>query len=131
MKKKVETGRVAAVPRRDRADYCKSCEVRILYGDPRSNDSWESALELDRSQTNLILVAAAEFEELYDEAVADALAGGTPIPEFPTAVDFVDWLTPSALPKPLPYYKDGAPIAKTRNGHHHPDPIPYHSRRTG
>ena len=76
----VETGR------RAERNPCPSCEVRFKVGKPKATDTWPVQLTMSPAQLDLLLVAAAEFRDLCDEAG-----------EYNDAVSFVDWVRPDAL----------------------------------
>ena len=65
---------------------CIGCGMRRSIGDPKPNAIWPQRLSLTPEQVDLILVAAAEFEELSEQA-------GT----ISNAVDFADWMSVDAL----------------------------------
>lgn len=76
----VETGRRAV------RYACPSCQMRYKIGKPKATDSWPVHLTLSPMQVDLLLVAAAEFRDLCEEAG-----------EYDHAIDFVDWIRIDAL----------------------------------
>ena len=115
MKGWVKTGRI------DTRRYCMGCQARMRFGDPKPNANWIERLRLTKEQTDLLLVAAAEFSELSEEAG-----------EYALAVAYVDWLVGVTRQSGIQVTHDGAPprnetgtqsdgVAK----HRHPDPIPF------
>lgn len=74
----LRTGRLKA---RTRPLYCESCGVRRTIGEPKARDTWTSRLTLTPEEHDWLLVAAAEFEELSEDAQTVS-----------NAVDFVDWI---------------------------------------
>lgn len=72
------TGRVKA---RSGPLYCATCGMRRLIGEPKARDAWTSQLTLTKREHEWLLVAAAEFEELSEEAQTVS-----------NAVDFIDWI---------------------------------------
>lgn len=62
---------------------CPTCEQRRRIGDPGGHFPWSPRLNLTEEQRDLLLIAAAEFEDLSEEAGA-----------FVTAIDFIDWVWP-------------------------------------
>ncbi len=92
------TGRTEA-----RRQLCASCRVRIKVGEPRALDSWPTRLNLSQTQVDLLLVAAAEFRDLSDDAG-----------EYADAVAFVDWMAPDALrPSYTSPVKAESPVLRT------------------
>jgi hypothetical protein len=86
----VETGRkLQRTPRR-----CEGCEARLTIGDPKPNGAWAQRLKLTPEQVDLLLIAAAEYRDLCDEAG-----------EYQEAVAFVDWVSVDAL-----RYSIGSPV---------------------
>lgn len=83
---KVETGRTL----QRHTKLCEGCNARLTIGEPKaqSDSNWWQRLTLTEEQRDLLLVAAAEYEELSEEA-------GT----ISNAVEYVDWISPSVLPK--------------------------------
>lgn len=79
----VETGRTLP---RHRNYFCESCKVRRAIGEPKPMDNWPSRLSLSQYDLDLLLLAAVEYALLSDEAG-----------EYQSAIEFVDWVTPSAL----------------------------------
>lgn len=79
------TGREAA---RGRRGICLSCQQRYMLGEPKASESWPAQLHLSAEQVDLLLIAAAEYRDLCEEAG-----------EYETVVAFVDWLAPDVLGK--------------------------------
>ena len=79
----VETGRTLP---RSRTYECESCHVRRAIGVPKVSDTWPAQLHINAVQLDLLLLAAAEFRDLCEEAGMYA-----------DAVEFVDWVRPDAL----------------------------------
>jgi hypothetical protein len=78
----VETGRT-----QERASkLCEGCGARLTLGSPKANDTWPARLTLTVDQRDLLLIAAAEYRDLCDEAG-----------EYQDVIQFVDWLSPSVL----------------------------------
>ena len=65
---------------------CQSCRMRYAFGEPKPTDSWPARLRMNSDQIDLLLVAAAEYKQLCDEAG-----------EYADPVDFLDWVRPDAL----------------------------------
>jgi hypothetical protein len=65
---------------------CPGCNLRYSVGAPQASDTWPARLSLSPYQLDLLLLAAAEFRELCDEAG-----------EYADCVDFLDWVRPDAL----------------------------------
>jgi hypothetical protein len=117
MKGWVKTGRI------DTRRYCMGCQARIRLGDPLPTAQWPERLRLTKEQTDLLLVAAAEFSELSEEAG-----------EYALAVAYVDWLVGVTRQSGVQVTHDGSP-SRTMTGevasnvsnavHRHPDPIPF------
>jgi hypothetical protein len=80
---RVETGRTYP---RLRNYECESCHQRNAIGAPRASDTWPASLSINAKQMDLLLIAAAEFRDLSEEAG-----------EHPDAIDFLDWVRPDAL----------------------------------
>lgn len=78
------TGRTNGPAHRD--SLCHSCEARVKIGEPRARPLWAQRLRLTAEQHDLLLVAAAEYAELSDEAG-----------EYELAVEFVDWIRPDVV----------------------------------
>src|SRR5688500_4182931 len=102
-KNAVITGRRNAARDYQAGAYCASCGIRRLIGEPEKSHVWAGRLHnvpLTPEQMDLILVAAAEYVRLSNEA------GETSGP-----VGFVDWLRPDALGTVTAsrYESDGAP----------------------
>lgn len=135
----VRTGRTQRCETCRSTGFCASCRQRIRYGDPSPQDSWAARLSLTEDQMNLLLIGAAEFDELHRMYVRRATERGLPIPETPSAVDFMDWVSPSIVP-PQAYEADGGKPSKEVHGavggglastrHRHPFPLPYVERRS-
>jgi hypothetical protein len=64
-----------------RAPRCASCDARTEFGEPRPGDAWTTQLWLTRDEFDLLLVAAAEYEEIAEEAQLIS-----------SAVTFLDWI---------------------------------------
>jgi hypothetical protein len=106
--------------------YCQSCGIRRTVGEPRTTETWYLRLReitLNPEQTDLLLVAAAEFSELSEEAG-----------EYALAVAYVDWLVGVTRQSGVQVTHDGSPsrtmtgevASKVSNAvHRHPDPIPF------
>jgi hypothetical protein len=116
MKGWVKTGRV------DSRRACLSCQARIRLGEPHPTSNWAERLRLTKEQTDLLLVAAAEFSELSEEAG-----------EYALAVTYVDWVAGVLRQSGIRFEADGAP-PRNESGtaadvrqmrHRHPDPIPF------
>jgi hypothetical protein len=60
--------------------------MRLSVGDPSPSATWPQRLNLSREQVGLLLEAAAEFEELAEDAGVVS-----------NAVDAIDWLSVDAL----------------------------------
>lgn len=67
----------------DTQRWCPSCRARAKYGHPNPSDNW-SKLNLSTRMFYILQQAAAEFDQLSQEAG-----------EYPTAMEFLDWLAPS------------------------------------
>lgn len=65
---------------------CPGCHERIMVGEPRATVTWPAQLTLTPDQVKLLLIAAAEYAELSEEAG-----------EWESAVGFVDWMAVDAL----------------------------------
>jgi hypothetical protein len=67
---------------------CESCQVHRAIGPPKAGDSpmWPAKLNLSQFQIDQLLIAAAEYRDLSEEAG-----------EYESVVAFVDWLAPDAL----------------------------------
>lgn len=59
---------------------CHGCGMRLTIGTPKPTDTWPQRITLSREVVNLLLEAAAEYEQLCEDT-------GT----ISSAVDFVDW----------------------------------------
>lgn len=116
----VTSGRTIAGRYGSPSSYCQGCDMRLLVGEPRASSAWPALLMLTPEQVDVLLMAAAEWEEL---------GGGT-------AVEFVDWMSVDALrAKVLPppdhdgapprWEKTGVTAGPHRASHRHPFPIPY------
>ncbi len=82
-----DNGRTYQCPTcKSRAGRCESCGVRLTVGEPKVNDTWTTQLTLTAKEWNLLLMAAAEFDELCE---------GTGY--IPLATDFCDWLKPDVV----------------------------------
>ena len=80
---KIDTGR----KHQRTVGICKSCEARLMAGPPKAGEGmWPARLHIDERNMDLLLVAAAEFVELCEEAG-----------EYADAVAFVDWVRPDAI----------------------------------
>jgi hypothetical protein len=67
---------------------CESCQVHRAIGAPKAGDTpnWPAKLNLSQHQIDQLLIAAAEYRDLSEEAG-----------EYESVVAFVDWLAPDAL----------------------------------
>jgi hypothetical protein len=65
---------------------CPSCEMRYKVGEPKAQDTWPAHLTMSPTQVDLLLVAAAEYRDLCEEAG-----------EYQDVIGFVDWVRPDAL----------------------------------
>ena len=108
--------------------FCEGCQVRLTIGVPSSNAFWDQQLLLSEHQIKLLTQAAREFDELVEEADTEPL----------TALEFIDWLSPSARgPYRSPPAFDGAPrhnlngepavMQHKGDTHRHPFPLPVQS----
>ena len=97
--------------------------MRLMVGEPRASSAWPALLSLTPEQVDVLLMAAAEWEEL---------GGGT-------AVEFLDWASVDALRTKVlpPPDHDGAPPRWEKTGtlygsrqarHRHPFPLPQGGR---
>lgn len=81
----METGRTFV----RREYHCESCKVHRKVGKPKPGEGmWPARLHLEDRDVDLLLIAAAEFVELCEEAG-----------EYADAVAFVDWCRPDAVSK--------------------------------
>ncbi len=64
-----------------RTYQCASCGARAAVGEPKGIDSWPPSVKLSSAQVRLLLVAAAEYRDLAEDAG-----------EYEHAVQFVDWV---------------------------------------
>ena len=107
--------------------FCQGCAVRLTIGEPNPNSTWAQQLTLAEKAIGYIIDAAAEFDQLSEAAG-----------ERPTAVDFADWLAPSARgPYRSPPAFEGTPRHNQNGGaavrqhkgdtHRHPFPLPTQS----
>ena len=67
----------------DKQRHCSSCNARVKFGHPAPSDNW-AKINLSTRTFYIIQQAAAEFDQLSLEAG-----------EYPTALEFLDWLAPS------------------------------------
>jgi hypothetical protein len=76
----------------DRHRYCQGCGARITIGEPKAGDdtTWWQRLTLTAEQRDLLLIGAAEYEDLCEDT-------GT----ISNAVEFVDWCSVEAVPRSL------------------------------
>ena len=123
--RRVRSGRTGRCPRCKHEQFCAGCKQAIKFGDPKSLDLWAGRLSLTEDQINLLLVAAAEFEDLHRHYVARARRYDLPIPPAPTAWDFVDWVDHSIRP---PEGGDYDGIRVHNSTERAPDPLPYVER---
>jgi len=66
---------------------CESCKTRQRVGVPKSGEgTWPARLYIAEGQMDVLLLAAAEFRDLCEEAG-----------EYADAVSFVDWVRPDAV----------------------------------
>ena len=67
---------------------CQGCNARLTIGEPRTSDdsAWWQRLRLTEQQRDLLLLAAAEYRDLCEEAG-----------EYQDVVEMIDWLSPSVL----------------------------------
>lgn len=65
---------------------CHSCKIRIEFGEPKAGDAWTSQLWLTKQEFDLLLVAAAEYEEIAEEAQ-----------HVSSAISFLDWIRPDCV----------------------------------
>jgi hypothetical protein len=78
----IETGRI-----QERASkLCEGCGTRLTIGAPKAQETWPQRLTLTVDQRDLLLIAAAEYEELSEQAQTIS-----------NAVEFIDWISPSVL----------------------------------
>lgn len=78
-----ETGRQYP---RSRTYECHSCHQRNAIGTPRASESWPAKLRLSERQIDTLLIAAAEFRDLSEEAGMES-----------DPIAFLDWVRPDAL----------------------------------
>ena len=65
---------------------CQGCGMRLTIGEPSPSITWPQRLNLSREQVSLLLEAAAEFEQLSEDAGIVS-----------NAIDFCDWVSVDAL----------------------------------
>lgn len=65
---------------------CESCNARLTYGSPKGSGNWAGALRLTREQHDLLLMAAAEWDEINAE-----------VEEPGDTVAFGDWIAVDVL----------------------------------
>lgn len=68
--------------------WCHGCHARVMVGEPNPSAYWTAALNLADWQVDLLLNAAAEYEELSEDSQ-----------HISNAIEFVDWLSPDVLPE--------------------------------
>lgn len=79
----IETGRTFVREKHT----CESCKVRNKVGKPKAGEGmWAARLHVDIDTLDTMLIAAAEFVELCDEAG-----------EYADAIAFMDWVRPDAI----------------------------------
>ena len=106
-----------------KTQLCEGCGVRLTVGEPATNTVWAQRLVLDERVIKDLTEAAAEFDQLTERAEVGRF----------TALDFIDWLTPSVRGRVEPPFFDGAPprnvdgsLSSVENskGTRHPFPLP-------
>lgn len=99
---------------------CPSCDARLKFGDPATSSTWPLRIHLEQRQIDVMLAAALEFDQMHREFVEMAERRGDEKPATPTAVDFIDWLTPDAL------REDGLRLfVHDHDGAGNEEPVPY------
>ena len=99
---------------------CEGCGVRLTVGEPSSTTSWYGRLVMTEQQIRYCTEAAVEFDRLTEDAGEGRM----------TALEFIDWLSPSAraiqspgsLRHPLTasdLNRHPFPVAMQGNGEHH------------
>ena len=80
-------GRTVAHRNNVHVGYCQGCNVRLLVGEPKAGEGmWPAQLHISAAMMDVLLIAAAEFRDLCEEAG-----------EYADAVEFVDWVRPDAI----------------------------------
>jgi hypothetical protein len=114
-------------PSKNGAHLCEGCGVRLTVGEPSAKIgpdgerywSWTDRLEMSEHQIRYCTEAAAEFDELTEEAGLPRM----------TALEFIDWLSPSARGRYVPPPQTSG-IAKQRqieSAARDPFPLPIQS----
>jgi hypothetical protein len=114
----VRTGRTVVGRVDSTKARCPGCEARLMYGEPRPNATWPERLRLDDETASLLLVAAADFDEMTVESE--------------TAIGFVDWVVGVLRQSGHHVEADGAPNRSESGGfarhasynHRHPFVLP-------